>query len=99
MMRKIAARMGLPNRTRNSCSNLTPTSPTGIVATMISHANLRMQGDGSLPHAAEPNQMSPGPSDLHVGSANQFLDDAHDRPEASPPTSEVRAKRAPVPPR
>jgi hypothetical protein len=38
MMRKIAARMGLPNRTRNSCSNTSPTSPTGIVATMISQA-------------------------------------------------------------
>ena len=39
MTRKMAARMGLPNRTRNSCSNLIPTSPTGIVATMISQAS------------------------------------------------------------
>lgn len=28
------------------------------------------------------------------GSANQPLDDAHDRPEASPPTPAVRTKRA-----
>ena len=39
MTRKIAARMGLPNRTRNSCSNTSPTSPTGIVARMIIQAS------------------------------------------------------------
>jgi putative SOS response-associated peptidase YedK len=39
MIRKMAARMGLPNRTRNSCSNMSPASPTGIVATMISQAS------------------------------------------------------------
>ena len=38
MIRKIAARTGLPNSTRNSCSNATPTSPTGIVARMIIQA-------------------------------------------------------------
>lgn len=30
MTSKMAARMGLPGRTRNSCSNLSPTSPTGF---------------------------------------------------------------------
>ena len=39
MTRKMAARMGLPNSTRNSCSNTSPTSPTGIVATIISQAS------------------------------------------------------------
>ena len=38
MTRKIAARIGLPNSTRNSCSNATPTRPTGIVARMIIQA-------------------------------------------------------------
>ena len=38
MNRKIAARIGLPNSTRNSCSKTRPTSPTGIVARMIIQA-------------------------------------------------------------
>ena len=39
MIRKMAARTGLPNSTRNSCSNTSPTSPTGIVARMIIQAS------------------------------------------------------------
>jgi hypothetical protein len=32
--RKIAALIGLANSTRNSCSKISPTRPTGIVATI-----------------------------------------------------------------
>ena len=39
MIRKIAALIGLPNRTRNSCSNSRPTRPTGMVARMIIQAS------------------------------------------------------------
>ena len=39
MARKIAARMGLPKKIRNSCSNFSPTSPTGMVARMIIQAS------------------------------------------------------------
>ena len=38
MIRKIAARMGLPKSTRNLCST-SPTRPTGIVARMIIQAS------------------------------------------------------------
>ncbi len=37
--RKIAARIGTPNRTRNACSKPTPTMPTGIVATISIQAS------------------------------------------------------------
>jgi hypothetical protein len=39
----------------------------GLAGSAGLEAKLRIQGDGSLPLAAEPNQMSPAPSDLHVG--------------------------------
>jgi len=39
MARKIAARIGLPKKTRNSCSNASPAMPTGIVAKMIIQAS------------------------------------------------------------
>jgi len=42
MARKMAARMGLPKKTRNSCSNLSPTRPTGIVARMIIQASFSL---------------------------------------------------------
>ncbi len=42
MARKIAARMGLPKKTRNSCSNFSPTRPTGIVARMIIQASFSL---------------------------------------------------------
>ena len=42
MARKIAARMGTPKMTRNSCSKTTPTSPTGIVARMIIQASFSL---------------------------------------------------------
>ena len=60
--RKIAAASGLASATRIACSNSTPRIPTGIVATMISHASRSVERlDPPLAERREeaPDQLDP----------------------------------------